>query len=808
MLDSETDHVLEIPNQPDATFSMTEIGDNSLGEFFSRPILIQSFSWVPNVPFSGTLFDPWYLFFTNPRVSNRLNNYNLARAKMHVKVMINGNAFYFGRLMLSYSPLVNNNDFLVTRPIVAEDNIQLSQRPHIFIDPTTSQGGEMVLPFVFPYNAVNLPNGEFTSLGQLYITQLAALQHIQSGTKDLTVNIFAWCEDVELSVPTSQNTSGLAPQSGSEQGMISTPAAAAANVAAKLGSVPLIAPYAMASQVALSTIAAVAKAFGYSRPLNASDIAPMVPTFGNFANTNATETLSRMTLDQKAEVCVDSRVVGLNGHDEMTIKSIATRESFLVSFPWVMTASPNTLLWNTRLLPVMTARPAAYPTEYHITALSHISLPFKQWRGSLKYRFQIVSSGLHRGRLRFVWEPRYPVTTPELNLAYNRVIDISAEKDFTIEIGWGSRSPWLKVNDLVGSELVYQTTALVGADDLHSNGILSVYVQNELASTSSVAGVSNTAIVNVFVSAGDDFELAVPWDDRIQYLSYFPPPTVAPIAPPEQLDVQSGMEMSTACCSVPFAPTTIINMGKSLSGTSDIYKVMIPDPVASIRQVMKRYNFHSAIIPDNNPGVVNISTEGRSVFPYYRGYDPNGVDTIAAAAKYNFCTMTLLNWFTPAYICRRGAIRWKLLNTGPNGDTASPHNYVSSGFSHTEFFYRVKLNVPATSTANAVRGAFGGVSPGNAGFQVQPSRANPLLQMEFPHYKPKRFYLAQMRDLNVAQTSDLRRHDFYYVNQFQEPTVTQNNNTILSYVAAGDDYDLSFYVGAPIVYIYFDPAPA
>lgn len=815
MQDSEMDHLLTVPSQPDATFDMTQTSSASLAEFFARPILVTSFLWRPTVPLSAVVIDPWYQYFTDKRVSNRMCNYNLARARMHVKISLNGNQFYFGRLMASYQPMLTTDEFVAPRPILNVDNVRFSQRPHIFLDPSTSGGGEMVLPFVWPFNAVALPLGDFSNLGQIIITELNVLQNSASNLKPITVNVFAWCEDMQLSVPTSQNTSGLVPQAGEEKGMISTPAAALAGVARSLKTVPSIRPYAMASEIALTALAAVAKVFGYSRPVSCADIVPMLPNYGNFANTNATETLHRISLDQKAEVCLDSRVVGLDGRDEMAIKAIATRESYLTTFAWPTIADTNVLLWNTRILPVLSQRPPApYFDEIHMTALAFVSVPFRYWRGSLRYRFQVVSAGPHRGRLRFVWEPRYPVSPTEINLAHNRIVDISIDKDFVIEIGWGSFRPWLRVNDLPTAHELYGTNPIVTEMDLFSNGTLSVYVQNELSSFSNTAGVANTVNVNVFVSASDDFELAAPSDRVATGLSYFAPPGIYtvpdPIVEEVPLQSQSGAEeITTDHCCVPFAPPNIYTMGKRLDGTDDIYKVMLPDPVGSIRQVLKRYCFHSAIIPDAHPGVVNISSETRSIFPAYRGYDPSSPDTSVGPIPYAFSNTTFLNWFTPAYACRRGSIRWKLLNTGPNGDNPNTHNFLTAAATYSRFFSRGKLLVPATSTANQIRAAFvnsvTGLSPTFAGFVTQPSKLNPMIQIEFPHYSPRRFYNARAREMILEKVDGVQLQDFFSVSQFQEPSSAGTNNTILTYVAAGDDYNLSFYIGPPIVFSYANP---
>lgn len=130
--------------------------DASLDEFFSRPIRIKTYNWDIGGESLDDIFNPWQLYFENPRVINRLANYRLMRSKLHIKVMISGNGFHYGRAMLSYRPLHNSDDITQRRLGVLADAVLDSQKPKIFLDPTTSQGGEMYLPFFYYRNLLDI----------------------------------------------------------------------------------------------------------------------------------------------------------------------------------------------------------------------------------------------------------------------------------------------------------------------------------------------------------------------------------------------------------------------------------------------------------------------------------------------------------------------------------------------------------------------------------------------------------------------------------------------------------------------------
>jgi hypothetical protein len=147
---------------------------------------------------------------------------------------------------------------------------------------------------------------------------------------------------------------------------------------------------------------------------------------GNLANVDAPETVTKLTLDSKQETCVDSRTVGLDGGDQMTLKSIFTRESYLTQFGMSPSDTSETLLWNCRVGPMLYR---VNSTEIHPTPMSMVSNMFDRWQGTIKYRFQIVKSAHHKGKLLVRWDPRAHGAV-EYNTAYSRVIDIAEEDDF------------------------------------------------------------------------------------------------------------------------------------------------------------------------------------------------------------------------------------------------------------------------------------------------------------------------------------------------------------------------------------------
>jgi len=139
-------NVLNMSSNLDLTASAS-VDTLSLAEFLKRPVRIGTFRW----PLNGDVnfrFYPWWLYLTVPSVLEKIRGFRHLRGNLHVKLVINGSAFHYGRLMAYYRPLTNE----YTTPVSNNANrvvdiMQWSQHQNILLDPCTGEGGEMILPF-------------------------------------------------------------------------------------------------------------------------------------------------------------------------------------------------------------------------------------------------------------------------------------------------------------------------------------------------------------------------------------------------------------------------------------------------------------------------------------------------------------------------------------------------------------------------------------------------------------------------------------------------------------------------------------
>jgi hypothetical protein len=804
----------------------TLMKDALLENFFSRPIKVAEIEWPVGTGVTlNTVIDPWTLYFENKRVINRITNYKLMKANLRVKFMLNGNSFYYGRLLASYKPLPNLDSTTLLRPGVAADFVEATQRPHVFLNPTESQGGELFLPFFTPLNMLDVAGQGWEDMGQVTISTLQPLKHANGATQSVTVSVFVWAENVDLSVLTQTDPGTIVPQAKEEwQGIVSKPASAVAKVAGALKGVPGISNFAIATEIGANSIAKMAALFGYSKPA-VPEICPLQPmTRQSMADTDGKENLVKLVVDTKNELTIDPSVAGIEAKDELVIHQIASRESYLTSFDWNVGTNVEQLLFNTVVDPCIFNQNGATNPEIHMPACCFATFPFEYWKGSLKYRFQIVCSGYHKGRLKFVYDP---VGTPqdgssEYNTAYTQIVDIAENNDFCIEVGWGQTTPWRHHLELAQSPGTFYGPNPVATNTLGSNrgnGTLSVYVVNELTVPNST--VDNDIQINVFISACDDFEVAAPTDYYLGFLGFQPPAVASATSTLRGQVVPQSEEIDD----VPIAGPPVLNhMGPECPTDSLVNRIHMGEAITSFRTLLKRYNLHEILAFDEDvfEGTGAIVKFTRTMFPITPGYTPftnadNNIIQDISSGSYVYAKMTLLNYLKPAFGGWRGSVRYTTdatFNVVTDSSFDNP-TIGDSTWSVSRISPDVDAGVPSIPVDDVTYPSVASLatqkrdilfanrySSGVTGATRWTTKVNPIQSYEIPYYSQFRF--APGKRGTQWTSADIYQPSYELLGTCIPGLLPFQ---LYNYVAAGEDFTFLFYLSPPIFYLQTLPVP-
>lgn len=629
--------------------STTHIDSVELKKFFERPVIIHSGNWTPNTSYS-TLLYPWALWMSNKRVSNRLNNFRNFTGRLHVKAILNGNQFYWGALLMSYLVGDGTEGFPTSQPASLASFIPATQRPHVWMDPTTSTGGEMKLPFIWQQDVFDLVSGNPNDLGSIWLESLYSLRHAGGSTNPVRITVMAWCEDVELSAPTNQNMGSLVPQMAKldgakegEYGKVSGPATAISKAAGMLKGIPGIGPYAMATQSAASGIAKVAQNLGFCRPRNLAPINPLkIQQAGNISSVDAEDTSITLALTDKQEVSVDPRIGGIQGEDPLAFANIGKIESMITFVNWDLADVPNTVIFSTAVNPINVTRSAVTgSTTANVTGpMGWMCAPFLSWRGSITYRFQVVASAFHQGRLLIQWDPWGATALPELNTAFSHIVDISETRDFTLTIGFGNDQPALSTGNRLSSDsITFSTSGIFPINALTDNGALTVYVLNDLVTS----GVETSSVrLNIFAKT-DDMYVFDPYPEFIKNLSPIPSPpeTGRSLKKPE-------MMMSQQMPIKGFGTDAAEHIGTWMTSTPpDMAKIVGGEVIDSFRTCLKRYcyKFGYHFTTDGTYQGYTRLTKAVSPLPIYRlGTDHHSSNNSVEMNLYAWCCMCFYGW--------------------------------------------------------------------------------------------------------------------------------------------------------------------
>lgn len=801
---------MSIDSAEDATMNLGVNSDAQLGAFLSRPIRIATIEWAVGDALLAE-FNPWEQLHDNRYFQSKIDNFELLRHKLRMRFVVSATPFHYGRALVSYNPYFFDDQVTRNRLRVPADVINSSQKPHIWIDPANNAGGELTLPFFFPRNFVSVSEGDHRFLGKVDIQSTSVLQHANGGNDPVYISVFAWAEDVKLSVPTSLLADTLArsrdvlesqaritdstmDEYGS--GIISKPASAVAKAAGALTRFPSIAPYARASQICASAVGSIATLFGMSRPTvlsNPNYIKPFPQ--GNLPNVDTHETVTKLALDSKNEVTIDPRVVGLEDKDEMGIVDFVKRESYLTTFTMNSSDGVDARLFEARVTPTLfdINDDGANSTEYHLPPCAYMANAFNYWHGSITYKFQIVKSKFHKGKILIQFDPQYFGGFVNFNTNYSRIIDLASEDEFEITVGWCQSRPWLKVLPLWESDTNWSNDgSLAGGKPDSANGMIRVSVLNKL-----VSPAEDTPITfNVLVRMEDDAKFAQPTQNHFEQLSFLDSPDPSPVL--ESQSAETTITDVNKTATAPVGAPTVMSVSSMSPVNDNMTNVFFGESPTTLRELLKRYvRTRVHVLPASDPNDYTQYILREKIAPFHRGYDVESSQLDQDGNGFNYVQNTFMSYFMPCYAGWRGGLRKKFSFPGVANVCSNPtitwdvpaqtqpYQELIGPIQGSREYLRDSLSAAADMPT-------GGLMTTNLGI-------NDTLEVEFPYYKWERFIPARQL---TAFTLDERR---LRMDVGISEGLSNQQSIIQEYNAVADDFSLHFFTGTPILHIYATP---
>lgn len=764
----------------------------SLGNFLQRPVRIATYSWAQGGGFLQT-FKPWNLYFNTPQIKNKLQNFGKIKCRLHLKFLINASPFHYGSLRACYFPLNDERNAYVA----VGDLIPASQTPGVWIEPATMDTAEMVLPFLWPHNWLEVTElAQFTNMGQVNLFEYANLKSANGATSAATITVYAWAEDVTVMGPTSIGAL-QSDEYESNSGTISGPASAVASVASRLVDVPVIGPFAKATEMGASMVSGVARLFGYSNPPVIDDVMPMQnKSFHAFANSETRMPIDKLSLDPKNEVTVSSAVAGVEEKDPLVFTELLGRESFLLGTNWDNGDAVDTLLWSAVVSPHYAYLSGGYRT---MPPLTYFAQNFRFWRGSIVYKFKFIKTKFHRGRVLISFDPNGDISAnaDTETTTFSRIVDLEHEDEVEFAVPYKATPPLL-LNQDVG---IFPTTFSSDAvpvytyDSKFSNGTITMRVQTTLTGPTTTADVT----VLTYVKAGKDFQFAGP-----RHMGYG-------LTTRDPLGVIQSSEVEDISQS-----NSDLDVHVGLITTGEV--------IASMRPLCHRTHFQMSQFAGNRPGpavgmvwAVNRYHRippgpGRAADAYQNG-------NLAAPYPYNFTQNNPIDWTLNCFVGYRGSMNLHVNPIFGGANVASVSSLAISRL-YGPVRYNLAFNfnggeiIPNPAAVNAVSGLtralIGIAPPTGAGSSVTNPRTQAAISANLPQYWPLRFYQAFQTKRDIDPKSVTKIYDHFIVNTTFSNNVIYNAATeypvLDTYYSAGVDWSPVFFLCTPRVFITLTPS--
>jgi hypothetical protein len=507
----------------------TYIETNSdIKSFLAKPVLLKNDSWLVTNPSNYRLhsFDISPLLTAVGLWEEKLRGFNLMRGDFVVKVVINASPFHQGKLLLHYLPCYRHH--VVANPGYPKYKdktlTQKVQHPHVEIDCRTTSVS-MRIPYITPSQWFDKKSNEY-DWGTVFLDVFSSLVTGPSapvGENRVDFSIYGYWENFELAAPTVAQMSnrvirrgGVVPETAENEGPITVGLRKVGRVAGILSEIPVLTAIAQPVEWMSNILSNAASVLGWSKPRELSGVEVMAKTMHRYAGTcdgpdlavpGGVSCLNRLpTIDYGS----------YTNEDEMSLEYLYKVPLYNREIQWTTAQNSGALLLQQSINPMLLAYTDTDALGTH-TATHEYHAPFtylaafhRQWRGCINMTLKFVKTQMHSGRIEVTWVPcNNPTTAPDLGTsAYNKrtIIDLRTEDTVTLEL------PYLISSDYIP---VKQDAYDIGC----FSGSVTVRVLNDLRAPESCA---QSIAMQVFYTAGDDYELAVPGPNLRGPATYVP----------------------------------------------------------------------------------------------------------------------------------------------------------------------------------------------------------------------------------------------------------------------------------------------
>ena len=509
-----------------------------------------------------------------------------------------------------------------------------------------------------------------------------------------------------------------------------------------------------------------AQAFGFSSPFSEED-PQRVSLLANpyMANSDGSRPEVKLGISNSAKMEVLPGFAG-SDLDEMNIEYMCNRPAFVFTSNWTTGTSPGTNLYSTSCGPNSFIVPGTVNTNTVSTMppFSYLAQFFALWRADIVFTIKVVKTEFHTGRLEAVFNPGLPASYSSLAKAYmsRQIMDLKECDTFVIKVPYVNLTPMESIEQGFGEFRINVVNSLNAPGSVSASVALLIEVSAENVAFAqpvahSWAPINGTASGFTPQSYLSTFEYQ-------SAIGMHPDMSQSEeVAPREKVYVMPGLEQTTK----PF----------------DALRHSNSECITSIKQLLTR----NSITVDSTDYVTN-TPKSVSYLPWTVG--AYALDGAAATITPSPFTGDYVSAFSSLFVLRRGSVRYFFNNTSPYGagDTKSA-NYSCVSFNRIAFNATAQASLSTSSSTAAFM---------QNRYSDDKAVSGTALTVNVPQYSRTHSmgcaatFGTDTRVLDIGEPALLLRYS-------TTASIPGNFNYSWSRMA-GDDYQLGYFIGVPVVY--------
>lgn len=775
--------------------------NHSVISFLQRPRIVQTVLWQAQTANTELIaFNvPTGIFSDMHR--NKLDGFTSVRADAIIRIQVNAQPFQAGRLIAQIIPIptlmgqdrVNECVRTLDRKVVMH-NVQL--------DISKQSEVTIRIPYVSPFFAFDLISGKY-EWARFVLSVYSPLNQVSQVA--LQVNVWAYFENIELGYPTlsplytpitdqiklntvqdiSKSVEGrgfITQAVGVLDQVVQSGADLVSGFAPSLG--PVVKPIAKVTDAAFDIFKLAADQLSFIPGLSKPEPAfhgktVLVRPTQNFGTGDGVDHGFKLAMHNMNRLDFIRNWAG-SDMDELSFDYLKRMPNYISVFNYTNNSAFGTVLWRTNISPTYRSEPVDFsvgsqqnfgtvsmPTPTH---LQYICGPFQQWRGSLVYTFKFVKTDYHSGRVEICFVPfsgasETTAQTTRYDYVYKIIVDLREQTEVSFTVDYTSVTPYKFVNHSVDPITFSGTWDQTKA---WSTGQLIVRAITPLQLGSNIVSSSIRCLVEV--KAGDDFEVTVPI--KQSFLPIKRPNTnlTSSDTITDQIYATAGSrDLRSEYVEHKVKIPSITGIESNIPPiTAEKALACVGESFGNFRTYIKRFAWYAhkhdrfyAAYNDFNPPGLNTGSDT---------IDTQQVLWLATKSDFQDLGFDPLCYVANMYAFFRGGVRYKYWTTNPGA-------LIKASLVGT---YPKVQNVPQVMSANA--------------YELQGKK---IFEFSMPFNSPTA--LAPVNYVEDAQTEDT----------VSSPTVMMITNTseddldnydISLARAAGDDFDLGYFIGPPLAF--------